>query len=236
MKTSIAIIISANTEWKALKSIYKPEKSTISHTPYGEMFKFKVNQIPINVFYGGWGKISAAASAQYIIGNYKPELIINLGTCGGFEGQIRSGDLIHATKALSYDIYEKMFDSKAAIDNFTTNINNDWLNIKGLKRETIVSGDKDIDPKDIDYLNKEFEAKAGDWESASIAFVADKNKTDLVIIRGVSDVISKTHGEAYNDTNIFIYNTAVIMNKLFKLLPKIIMQYDRNNHECYEEK
>jgi adenosylhomocysteine nucleosidase len=231
MNTSIAIIISANTEWEAVKSIYKPEKNQLSQTPYGEIFKIEINQIPINIFYGGWGKISAAASTQFIIDNYKPELIINLGTCGGFECQVKSGELIQVTKALCYDIYEKMFDSKAAVDHFTTILKTDWLNIEGLKKEIIVSGDRDIDPKDIDYLIEEYGAKAGDWESASIAFAADKNKTNLVIIRGVSDIISKSHGEAYNDSNIFINNTAIIMDKLFKLLPKIIMQYYRYNRK-----
>ena len=227
MKTKIAVIISANTEWKAVKAIFTEDHLTIHKTPYGEMFEFKVNQTPVNVFYGGWGKICAAASAQFIIDKYHPDLIVNLGTCGGFEGQVKSEDLIQVTKALSYDIYEKMFDSKAVVDHFTTKLHTDWLNIKDIQREIIVSGDRDIDPNDIDYLINEYGAKAGDWESASIAFVADKNKSDLVIIRGVSDVISTSHGEAYNDNNIFIDNTAIIMNKLFKILPEIIEQYNR---------
>lgn len=31
---------------------------------------------------GGWGKIDAAAAAQYGISRWQPSVVINLGTCG----------------------------------------------------------------------------------------------------------------------------------------------------------
>lgn len=45
-------------------------------------------------FHGGWGKIAAVASAQYVIDRWSPELLVNLGTCGGFEGEITKGTII----------------------------------------------------------------------------------------------------------------------------------------------
>ncbi|RPI83169.1 MAG: hypothetical protein EHM41_16570 [Chloroflexi bacterium] len=44
------------------------------------------------------GKISAAASTQYIIDRWNPDLLINLGTCGGFEGCIERGAVVLVEK------------------------------------------------------------------------------------------------------------------------------------------
>ncbi len=37
-------------------------------------------------FHGGWGKIDAAGSAQYVIDTFRPGLIVNIGNAGGFHG------------------------------------------------------------------------------------------------------------------------------------------------------
>ena len=48
---------------------------------------------PVLFFHGGWGKIAAAASTQYVIDRWSPTLLVNLGTCGGFEGEIEKGTI-----------------------------------------------------------------------------------------------------------------------------------------------
>ena len=45
---------------------------------------------------GGWGKIDAAASAQYAISRWRPSIVVNLGTCAGISGQIDKFDTVLA--------------------------------------------------------------------------------------------------------------------------------------------
>ena len=47
---------------------------------------------------------------QYVIDKYSPDLIVNLGTCGGFEGVVEQGEIILVDKTYVYDIVELMGD------------------------------------------------------------------------------------------------------------------------------
>jgi adenosylhomocysteine nucleosidase len=74
-------------------------------------------------FHEGWGKVAAAGSTQYVIDQFKPTIPINLGTCGGFEGEIERAEVVRADKTIIYDI----LDSKEAIADYTTSIDLSWL-------------------------------------------------------------------------------------------------------------
>ena len=91
-KLDICVLISANVEWSTAKKILDPPE--IYPTPYGEWFSIKVNNETIAFVQGGWGKISAAASTQYVIDRWHPKFLINLGTCGGFAGMIKKCDVL----------------------------------------------------------------------------------------------------------------------------------------------
>ncbi len=89
---STLIIISAGSEWRAVKRYYQP--AAVETSPFGEYFEKEIANIQLIFFQGGWGKISAAASAQFAISQFQPCSVINLGTCGGFEGQVERGEII----------------------------------------------------------------------------------------------------------------------------------------------
>ncbi len=78
-------------------------------------------------FHGGWGKISAAATTQYVIDHFQPDLLVNLGTCGGFEGRIARGTIILVTKTIVYDIIEQMSEPEEAIAHYSTELDLSWL-------------------------------------------------------------------------------------------------------------
>lgn len=175
------IIISANAEWKALGTIAKPENGVYSSSPYGQWFFHTIKAKRVIFFHGGWGKIDAAGSAQYVIDKFNPRLIINIGTAGGFPGRINKGDVLLVNRTITYDIYERMGDSKEAIDYYTTDLNYPKIDMdKGIRISPIVSADQDLSPKNIEALNKRYGALAGDWESSAIAFLAPiKSPTHL---------------------------------------------------------
>ena len=59
-----------------------------------------------------------------------------------------------------------------------------------------------------------------DWESGAIAWVAKRNRTPLLIMRGVSDLVSLERGEAEGNGALWVENTRRVMAVLVTNLPK----------------
>lgn len=224
----VSVTISAGTEWRTACSMFSDLE--LHQSPFGQWFVKVLDtgerMEEVLFLHSGWGKIAAAASTQYIIDRWSPDILINLGTCGGFAGEIERGTIILVEKVIVYDIINQIGDQKAAIDRYTTDIDLSWL--KGdyphdVHRTLMVSGDRDICPEDIPNLKAQFGAKAGDWESGAIAWVAARNNIRCLILRGVSDLVDCKGGEAY-DGNIHVFreNTDRIMRKLIHHLSKWI--------------
>ena len=101
--------------------------ANVDVSPYGECFTVDIGGEPVLLFHGGWGKISAAASAKYTIGTWQPQVLINLGTCGGIAGRVQPGETLLVTRTIVYDILEGIGDSDDAIRAYTTQIDAAWL-------------------------------------------------------------------------------------------------------------
>ena len=227
----IIVIISANIEWRAVRQLVSEVRIEIS--PFGEFLRKSTRsgnqEHSLILFHGGWGKISAAASCQYAIDRWKPKLLVILGTCGGFKGEIEPGVIVLVERTIIYDIFEQMGDTDAHIAHYTTELDLSWLRepypqevLKGL----LVSGDRDLHPVDINGLKRRFGAIAGDWESGAIAFVARRNEIPCLILRGVSDIVSEKGGEAYEDISLFEESANQILSNLLSTLPAWINRAD----------
>jgi len=226
---NVVIIISANAEWQAVKQILSP--ADVQASPLGEYFAMALatrHSSPVTVFHGGWGKISATATTQYVIDHFNPDLLINLGTCGGFEGRVARGTLILVEKAIVYDILEQMTDSDEAIAHYATEIDLSWLGESlqpsaisdqfSLARGLLISADRDILASDIPMLVEKYDAIAADWESGAIAWVAKKNGVRCLILRGVTDLVNAGGGEAYGNYDLFLRRTRETMQQLISLI------------------
>ena len=232
----IAVIISANIEWQVIRTIFSNVE--LHTSPFGQWFvvdlnrktKSSVNEVNIGerneqilFFHGGWGKIAAAASTQYVIDQWSPELLINLGTCGGFEGEIEKGTILLVERTIVYDIIELMDDYDAHIAHYMTDIDLSWLGEnypQDVRRAPLVSADRDILVEDIPRLKAQFGAVAGDWESGAIAWVAARNNTRCLILRGVTDLVGSSGGEAYGgNIHIFVEGATEVLGRLVDSLP-----------------
>jgi len=217
----VVVIISSDGEWATVPRLF-PEVE-FSQSPHGEWFTHIINDESIIFYHGNWGKVPSAASTQYIIDRWKPELLVNIGTCGGFKGEVEKFDVVLVEKAVIYDIFSLMSDPETTVGRTTTTIDLDWLGDSlpmDVSRATIVSGDRDIHPEDIESLKQKYSAKAGDWESGSIAYVCNKNGVKLLILRGVSDIVSTQGGEAYEGKKALWYESAErIIRELVESLP-----------------
>jgi adenosylhomocysteine nucleosidase len=212
----LVVIISANSEWRATRELLAARE--VESTPMGEWFE----RDEVIYFHGGWGKISAAATAQYAIDHFQPDLMVNLGTCGGFAGSFEPGEVILVDRTIVYDIIEQMGDSQEAIEHYTTELDLSWLrqpNPHPVRRGLLVSADRDILVEDIPQLKDKFGAIAADWESGAIAWVAKKNNVRCLILRGVTDIVGAGGGEAYGNIALFHERTKDVIKALLEQLP-----------------
>jgi len=215
----IVVLISAITEWLAVKDVLAPKN--IEGTPYGERFDVKFNNQNTVFFHAGWGKAASAGAMQYVIDHYAPHVTINLGTCGGFEGEVELDDVILVEQTFIYDIVELMGDFGSVPDYYASTLDLSWMPEPypfPVRRGTLASADSDLQPEKIPQLKAQG-AIAADWESASLAWVAHKNGARLLILRAVSDLVSERGGEAYDNIELFKERTKVIMRRLIKQLP-----------------
>ncbi|MEN6310925.1 MAG: 5'-methylthioadenosine/S-adenosylhomocysteine nucleosidase, partial [Acidobacteriota bacterium] len=169
------------------------------------------------VFHGGWGKVDAAASTQSVIDRWNPPVLVNLGTCGGFEGAAARGDIILASRTVIYDIVERMGNPEEAVADYATTIDLGWLrgpDPAGIKRGVLVSADQDADPGAAAALMSRFAAAAVDWESGAIAYTAARNGKRVLILRGVTDLVGPRGDETYGHIEIFQRNAEAVMKRL----------------------
>jgi adenosylhomocysteine nucleosidase len=215
----IVVLISALAEWEGFKLLYP--HSIIQQSPFGESTELTLGTWNLTLYHSGWGKIASATMMQYVIDHCSPDLILNLGTCGGFEGVVKQGDVILVDKTFVYDIVELMGDLDISTY-YASSLDLSWLAEPyphPVRRGAIASADSDLPPDKIPFL-KSKGAIAADWESAALAWVAKKNKARLLILRGVSDMVSEQGGEAYNNIEIFNQRAKEIMRVLFEQLPE----------------
>ena len=215
----VVILISAIAEWNAVKPLFPDAR--LRSFPFGECFDILIQDEHLSFFHSGWGKIASAGSMQYVIDKYAPDLIVNLGTCGGFEGGVQQGEIILVDKTYVYDIVELMGDLDI-VSYYGSSLDLSWLVEPypfPVRRGMIASADSDLPPVKIPLL-RSLGAIAADWESASLAWVAQRNNARLLILRGVSDMVSEEGGEAYDNIEIFNERARGIMQQLIEQLPE----------------
>jgi adenosylhomocysteine nucleosidase len=214
----IVVLVSAIAEWAGVKLLFP--NTEVSNSPFGESMEINIGGQPLTLLHNGWGKIASAGSIQYMIDHHTPDLIVNLGTCGGIEGVVKQGDLILVDQTIIYDIVELMGDLNIT-PYYASSLDLSWLAEPypfPARRGLIASADSDLPPEKIPFLRSKG-ALAADWESAAFAWVANKNNARLLILRMVSDLVSEEGGEAYDDIEIFNERAKKIMRQLFYQLP-----------------
>jgi len=197
----VVVLVSANAEWKPVRERFSTAAATQS--PYGDYFTAPVGKRSVVFMHGGFGKVQAAGSTQWAIDHLHPSLLVNIGTCGGFDGAIAQGEMLLVERAIIYDLIEQMGDSQETIDFYATTLDTQFAGVKlpkGTRRGLILSADRDIVAAEVPMLKKRFNGIAADWESGAIAFVARTNHVPLFIVRQVTDVVRADGGdEFYNN-------------------------------------
>jgi adenosylhomocysteine nucleosidase len=210
------VLISASAEWSAVKPLFAA--AHIETSPYGEYFIAEIQGERVLFFHGGWGKVAAAGSTQYVIDRFQPARLINLGTCGGVEGRIRRFEVVVVEQAVIYDIAEAMGHSKGAIADYSTALPLPAHFPVPVVKATMYSGDRDLTAAGLRALHA-YQPVVADWESGAIAWTAHRNAIPLLILRGVTDLVNPHHAEAQANLELFHTNTGRVMRQLVADLP-----------------
>lgn len=232
----VVVLISANVEWRLVRQLLQQRKQRFS--PLGEWFtrdfsspassgelmsRSTGESESVLFFHGGWGKIAAAASTQYVIDHCEPQVVINLGTCGGIRGCIERGSVILVEQTLVYDLRVQIGEVGEAVSHYTTTLDLSWLETsypQPVQRTLLVSGDRDLVAEEVANLRAQYGAVAADWESAAIAYVAHQNNTRCLILRGVTDLVGPEGGDAYTGSmDAFVKQATPILRDLLEALP-----------------
>jgi adenosylhomocysteine nucleosidase len=225
-RARFVVLISADGEWQAVLHHALP---SIQHpTPYGNWFSQNIANFSVIFLHAGWGKVSTAGACQFAIDAFQPQLMINLGTCGGLEGLAELGEILCVSETSFYDIFEGMADYAQAIEFYSSKADLSWLPEdlpEHAHRARLVSADQDIQPRAYERLTREFGAVAADWESAAFAWVAERNDIPWLILRGVSDLVSPTKAETAGNLSLWQARTDQIMEDLLNQLPLYLVRF-----------
>jgi adenosylhomocysteine nucleosidase len=218
----VAVLISASLEWKAVRQHFAA--APVSEGPFGEWLLATVHGEPVVFVHGGYGKVAAAGSTQWALEQFHPELLVNLGTCGGFDGLVKEGEVLLVNETIIYDITELMGDPNEALADYHTKLPHLWpeaLRAK-VREEKMLTADRDLDPAALASLQARFHGVAADWESGAIAWVAARNHAPVVILRVVTDLVHAQGDVTYGDLPAFEVAAAKEMERLLSLFDEAV--------------
>lgn len=203
MKGKIGIIAAMEEELDAIK--IRMTNIIEEHIYELKFYKGEISNIECIVVKSGVGKVNAARTAQILISNYNVDKVINVGSAGALNDELKIGDIIIGEELTQYDFditafgHEKgyitdvgkiMYSDKKLIKICETIIenmnNNDEFNLFMGK---IATGDMFCtDMKMKQYIRNEFNADCIEMEGAAIAQVCKLDDIDCLVIRAISDV------------------------------------------------
>lgn len=139
------------------------------------------------LYISGVGKVNAAMATQKAIDEGATE-IVNAGTAGGFDPQMKIGDIVEVGRAVEYD-----FDLAKLNGTRVGQLNErDTPYIPcGRGTATLASGDRFNDNDEDLRLFADLGCTVRDMEGAAIAHVCEKNHVPCRILKVISDVYGK---------------------------------------------
>ncbi|MFD2446149.1 5'-methylthioadenosine/S-adenosylhomocysteine nucleosidase [Bacillus sp. CGMCC 1.16607] len=166
----------------------------------------KMSGADVILLRSGIGKVNAAMSTTILLEKFRPDVVINTGSAGGFNPELNVGDVVISSDVRHHDVdvtafgyeYGQVPQLPAAFqaDEKLVQIAvkaaeeiNDIQVVKGL----IATGDSFMhDPIRVENVRGKFtDLQAVEMEAAAIAQVSHQFQIPFVIIRSLSDIAGK---------------------------------------------
>lgn len=166
-------------------------------------FKGNINNKEYILVQCGVGKVNAARTTQILIDKFEIESIINIGSAGGINENLKIGDIVIGEQLVQHDFdvtafgrekgyisdTGKFFKSdKSLIEQISKKLKNNQQKFNVIIG-TIATGDTfltNVNQKEI--IKNEFNCDCIEMEGAAVAQVCTLDNIPFVVIRGISDV------------------------------------------------
>lgn len=174
-----------------------------------EFFIGNINNNKIIISKTDIGEINASIATSIAIERYKPDLIINQGTCGGHDLNVKTGDIIVVKDFVYLTSFITEKSEKSSLENWKIKeysenkekfkkASEKYVNLfytlllkykkDGIHIGTIASGDIwNREKERIRFLNKEYSTLAEEMEVAGVYTAANRFNIPVVSIRIVSN-------------------------------------------------
>lgn len=165
------------------------------------LFRGEVNGKEVDVVLNGLdergldlvGCEAATLTAQLILSQLKPDILINAGTCGAFIANGSAiGDVYLSHEYINFHDRRIGFDDewyKAGVGFYPCWDATQMAADLGFKLGHVTTGSSlDMAPIDLEYIQKN-KGELKEMEAAAIAFVAQIYKTPLLCIKSVTDLV-----------------------------------------------
>lgn len=155
----------------------------------------------------GAGKTLVSSGTQLLIDLYQPRLVVAYGCAGAIHPDRKIGDIVLATEAIEHDVdtheggeIQRSPAELERVQNLETALQANPGVSSLVCHGPVISGDGDIRSKEQKQsLSKTFQAQTVDWESASVARVAELCGAPWLSIRVISDLAEEDMAQEYSE-------------------------------------
>ncbi|MCT8390112.1 5'-methylthioadenosine/adenosylhomocysteine nucleosidase [Leuconostoc holzapfelii] len=155
----------------------------------------------------GIGKVAAASATALMIDNFQPDLVVNTGSAGALDSDLKIGDEVVGTQVAYSDVDVTVFGyafgqvpNKPLFYEADPTVVKDFEQLAAVKEGLIVSGDQFVQDAAKQRILSHFpNALVAEMEAAAVAQVAYQFGTPFIVLRGVSDLANGDSGVVFDD-------------------------------------
>lgn len=186
----------------------------------------------------GIGKVNAAMTTTILMQEFKPDLVLNIGSAGGFDEELEVGAVVISDEVRHHDVDATVFGyelgqvpqmpaaytaNKELVELAVQAVNDigEHQHTVGL----IATGDSFMsDPERVALVKQQFPAmKAAEMEAAAVAQVCFQYDTAFVVIRALSDIAGKESSVSFEE---FLpvaakHSTEIVLRVIEKMLQRV---------------
>ncbi|AST92668.1 5'-methylthioadenosine/S-adenosylhomocysteine nucleosidase [Sutcliffiella cohnii] len=229
---NVAIIGAMEEEVTILRDkIENMEQTTIAGC---EFYSGTLNGVQVTLLKSGIGKVNAALSTTILLNNFKPDVVINTGSAGGFLSSLNVGDVVISTEVRHHDVDVTVFGYEygqvpglpaafVADEKLMEVAKKAAEHVSGMQvvEGLIATGDSFMnDPVRVEAVREKMpNLYAAEMEAAAIAQVCHAFQTPFVVIRALSDIAGKESNVSFEQflSKAALHSSQLIENMLTEL-------------------
>jgi len=228
----IAVIGAMEQEVEALRhALENPQVTTIANTEYTTgTYEGK----DVVLLKSGIGKVNAAMATTILLADFKPDVVINTGSAGGFDETLEVGAVVISDEVRHHDVDVTIFNYEMGqVPQMPPAFKSDEKLITVAEEAVtelgehqfavglICSGDSFMnDPVRVENVREHFpQMKAVEMEAAAVAQVCYQFGTPFVVIRALSDIAGKESNLSFEEFLPLAakHSTEIVLKAIHKL-------------------